>query len=348
MEGVGIVKKRGIGVACLIHANSLRYYYDNEGSAAIVKLVDDGTATVMTGASEMGQGSVTVMAMIAAEELGIPVEDVRVINEVGSDILPEDLGAYASRSTFISGRAVQAAAADAKNQLFETVALVLEVPKERLEAKNRIIYDREDPANSITYREAMMIHLYEPSRHTGRTIFIVGKGSVDVDNTFPDPDTGYGNPPATTIFAAHVAEIEVDDETGEIQVLKHSAAVDLGRVINVTTAEGQIEGSVAQGIGYGMFENMELQDGKVLNPSYLEYKMPTTLDIPDVVTINIESLDPAGPYGAKGLGEPALVPVAASINNALYNAVGVRLYKLPFTRERVLRAIREKQAGKVF
>jgi len=342
------MKRRGVGVACLCHANSLRYYYDNEGSAAIVKLSDDGSATVMTGASEMGQGSLTVMGMIAAEELGILPEDVRVINEVGTDIIPDDLGAYASRSTFISGRAVQAAAADARNQLFETVSLVLGVPKERLAARERIIYDKEDPANCMTYREAMMTHLYDPYKHTGHTILIVGKGSVDVTSTFPDPETGYGNPPATTIFAAHVAEIEVDDETGEIQVIKHSAAVDLGRVINVTTSEGQIEGSVAQGIGYGMFENMELRNGKVLNPSYLEYKMPTTLDVPDVVTINIESLDPMGPYGAKGLGEPALVPVAASINNALYDAVGIRLYELPFTRERVLRAIREKQAGKEF
>ncbi len=338
------MKKTGVGVACLIHTNSLRYYYDSEGSASVVKVHDDGSATVTIGTSEMGQGTLTVMAQIAAEELGILAEDVRVSNSVGTDAIPDDLGAYASRSTFISGRAVQAAAADAKEQILETAALMLDVSASELVARERKIYPKGQPERYLLFRDVVMTRLYDPS-YTGHTLLILGKGSVDVTNTTPDPDTGYGNPPATTIFAAHVAEIEVDTETGEIKVLKHCAAVDLGRCINVLTSEGQVEGSVAQGIGYALLEDIICHDGKVLNPSYLDYKIPTMLDVPDVVTIFVETIDPLGPFGAKGLGEPALVPVAAAINNALYDAVGVRMTELPFTREKVLRAIKEKMTG---
>ncbi len=337
------MKKRGMGMACLIHANSVRYYYDSEGSAAMVKVHDDGSVTVLAGISDIGQGARTVMAHIAAEELGVLFEDVEVITGKGTDFVPDDLGAYASRSTFISGRAVQAAALDAKLKIYKVASVMLGVEPNQLESKERKIYVKNQPDKYVDFEKAVRAHLYDAS-YTGHTLFILGIGSVDVSGSeVPNRETGYGNAFATSIFASHVAEIEVDTDTGIIEVINHCAAVDLGRCINPLLAEGQIEGAVSQGVGYSLIEDMWWEKGKTLNPNFLTYKIPTALDVPEVTTVYVESIDPLGPFGAKGLGEPAAVPVAAAINNALYDAVGVRIDELPITPEKLLKALNEKQ-----
>jgi len=332
-------------MACLVHANSVRYYYDSEGSACIVKVHDDGSVTVLSGVVEIGQGGETAMGQIVAEELGVCYEDVKVITSIGTDSTPEDLGAYASRSCFISGRAAQTAARDAKQKLFKVAAKMLEANPEDLESKGRKIYVKGSPERSIPFKDAVMAHLYN-AKYTGHTIFLVGEASVDVEGSeVPTKETGYGNSFQATIYAAHVAEIEVDTETGEINIIRHSAAVDLGRAINPAACEGQIRGAVTQGLGYAMMEEMVWEDGKTLNPNFLDYRMPTIYDAPDVRTVMVEVGNPQGPFGAKGVGEPAMVPVPAVINNALYNAVGIRFHDMPITPEKVLKALKEKEAA---
>jgi len=340
------MKKRGIGMACLVHANSCRYYYDSESSACDVKVHDDGSVTVISGVVEIGQGGETIMAQIVAEELGIAYEDVKVITSLGTDSTPEDLGAYASRSAFISGRAAQAAARDAKQKLFQVAAKMLEAGPEDLESKDRKIYVKGSPDRSVAFKDAVLAHLYNP-KYTGHTLFLMGQASVDVEGSeVPTRETGYGNSFMGTIYAAHVAEIEVDTETGEIQVLKHSSAVDIGRAINPLACESQIRGAVTQGLGYTLLEDIIWEEGKTLNPNFLDYRIPTIFDALEVETVMVEVGNPQGPFGAKGVGEPAMVPVPAVINNALYNAIGIRFHELPITPEKVLNALKEKEKGK--
>lgn len=339
------VKKKGIGMACVVHANSMRYYYNSEGSACFIKVHDDGSVTVMSGVNEIGQGVETVVAQIVAEELGVNYEDVRVITSSGgTDQVPDDLGSYASRTTFISGRAAQAAAADARQKLFQVAAKMLKAEPEELESKSGLISVRGFPERAVKFTDAVQAHLYNPD-YTGHTLFLLGQGSVDVEGSeVPTRETGYGNSFAATIFAAHVVQIEVDTETGEIAVLKHSAAVDLGRAINPMACEGQMAGAVAQGMGFTMLEDMNWYEGKTLNANFLDYRLATVYDTPEVETIMVEAIDPKGPFGAKGVGEPAMAPVAAAINNALYNAIGVRFHELPITPQKVLKALKEKGA----
>jgi len=342
MGGKIAMKKRGIGMACLVHANSVRYYYDSEGSACFVKVHDDGLVTVMSGARDMGQGAWTIVAQIVAEELGIYYEDVKVVTSGGTDELPDDLGAYASRTTFISGRAAQAAAADAKEKLFKVAAKMLGANPEDLEAKDRKIFVKGSPEKAVGFAEAVRAHLYD-AQYTGHTLLLVGQGSVDVEGSeVPDRETGYGNSFCACIFGAHIAEVEVDTETGEVRIIKHCAALDIGRAINPMTCEGQIEGAVAQGLGWTVLENMIWEEGKTLNPNFLDYRIPTIFDTPEVETVLVESVEPKGPFGAKGVGEPGMVPVAAAIGNAIYNAIGVRFSELPITPEKVLKALKEK------
>ena len=336
------MKKRGIGIACLVHANSVRYYYDSEGSACFVKIHDDGSITVMSGARDMGQGAWTAVAQIVAEELGVYYEDVKMVTIGGTDELPDDLGAYASRTTYISGRAAQAAAADAKQKLFIIAAKMLGANPEDLEAKDRKIFVKGSPERVVGFTEAVKAHLYDP-QYTGHTLLLVGQGSVDVEGSeVPDRETGYGNSFCGCIFGAHVAEVEVDTETGEVRIIKHCAALDIGRAVNPMACEGQIEGAVTQGLGYTLLENMIWENGKTLNPNFLDYRIPTIFDTPEVETIMVESVEPKGPFGAKGVGEPGMVPLAAVINNAIYNAVGIRIQELPITPEKVLKALKEK------
>ena len=337
------MKKRGIGMACQVHATGVRYYYDSkESSACFVKVHDDGSVTVMSGVNEIGQGGLTIIAQIVAEELGIYYEDVKVVTSGGTDQIPDDFGAYASRSAFICGKAAQAAAADAKQKLFKVAAKMLDASPEDLEAKDGKIFVKGSPEKAVGFTEAVRAHLYN-ERYTGHTLMLMGQGSIDVKGSeVPTRETGYGNSFSGTIFAAHVAEVEVDTETGEVRIIKHCAALDCGRAINPSAVECQIEGAVSHGLGWTLLENMIWEEGKTLNPSFLDYRIPTIFDAPEVETIMVETIDPQGPFGAKGAGEPAMVPLAASINNAIYNAIGVRFHELPITPEKVLKALAEK------
>lgn len=338
-------KHRGIGMATMIHGGSgvkTSVWGPNcNFSSAILKMNNDGTADLFSGSGEIGQGSDTVLAQIAAEELGVLLQDINIISG-DTDITPPCLGAWGSRQTFTAGNAVRYAASDAKRQLLQVAAdLLLEAGIEDLEAKNRRIYLKSSPERAVSIAQAARTsytHLGTP---------IIGKGVNDDPWSYmPDPKTGYGNVSSAYTFAAQVAEVEVDTDTGLVKVIKLTCAHDLGRTVNPLGAKGQVVGGVlSMGLGYALTENLIRDGGKVRNTNFLDYKIPTALDVCHVECIFVESNDPNGPFGAKGVGEPAMIPIAAAISNAIYDAIGIRFKELPITPERVLKAFREKGRG---
>lgn len=337
--------RRGIGMATMIHGGAgVKFFWgDNcNFSASTVKLNSDGTADLFTGSAELGQGSNTVLAMIAAEELGLKLEDINITNG-DTLITPSCRGAWASRQTFTAGLAVKLACQDAKRQLFEFAGYLLEANPEDLVAKGRSIFVKENPSKSIPIAKATS----EAYFNMGTPI--IGKGvNSDPWSSKPDPKTGYGNPTSAYAFATQAAEVEVDTQTGYVKVLNMYCAHDVGKAINPLMAECQIEGGVlSMGMGYALTEKLIMENGEVKNRNFTDYRIMTMADSCNVHTILVETIDPRGPFGAKGVGEPAMIPTAAAIANAIYNAVGVWILDLPITPEKVVKAIKNKQELKV-
>jgi len=334
--------KRGLGMGCAIHVVSVKYAglsptVDITPSGAIVKVNDDGTVNLLSGEGECGQGATTVLSQICAEELGVHLEDVQM-SAADTDTVPLCGGPISSRVTTTSGNAVKLAAADAKRQLFQVAAKKLGANIEDLEAKDRKVYVRGHPAVAMSIAEVASAASYRPI--LGRGIYIAKQEGSDLKTLYGDCATAYS-------FAAQVAEVEVDTQTGEVKVLSLTAAHDLGRAINPLSAEGQIEGGVAQGIGMALTEELVQANGEVINAQFSDYKILTTLDMPMIKPILVESNEPRGPFGAKGVGEIVMVPTAAAIANAIYDAVGVRINEFPITAEKVLKALRGKSPATV-
>ncbi len=325
------MKKRGRGVACMYYPLGFTSYANP--SAAFAKYNPDGSAVVLTGAQELGQGSNTVLAQIAADTLGIPLDRVNLISG-DTQAVPMDAGSVASRVTYIAGNAVKMACENARKVLFEVAADVLGVNDHGLEACDGWIFLRDFPEKRASIAE--IARLAEVSR--GRPA--QGHGTYNPATTLLDKNTGHGKAYETFVYAAQVAEVEVDTETGEVDVLKVYAVHDCGKAINPMMVEGQIEGGVAMGIGYGLMELMVLEGGRVVNPQLANYIVPTTLDVPEIESKIVEIPEPKGPYGAKGIGEPSLLPTAPAIVNAIYDAVGVRIRDLPATPEKVLKELK--------
>jgi len=327
------MKKRGLGIGCMW------YGIGNTGlpnpAGAVVDWLDDTSVNLMVGCADIGQGSSTVLAQIVAEELGISSTDITVIS-ADTMITPDGGATSASRQTYISGNAARLAAIDAKKRPLEEAGMML----------------KEDPANLVFKAGGVWAN----GQKTGITIkdvlsncrkkgkLTIGNGTFNPDTTGLDLKTGYGSPYATYAFATQVIEVEVDTETGQVEILKIVAAHDVGRAINPVLVEGQIQGGVSMGIGYALLEEVISVRGQIKNTNLSDYLIPTILDIPDVTSIIIEDTEPTGPFGAKGVGEPALIPTAAAIANAVYNAIGVRIYSLPITPEKVLNALAERDA----
>jgi len=307
-------------------------------SAAIVKVNEDGTVTLLTGTVETGQGSLTVLAQIAAEELGVATDDVHVVS-ADTDTTPMDTGAIASRTTYVTGNAIRLAAANAKAILFEVAAPMLGVKPEQLEARDRKIQVQGYPQRNLGIGEVAnhaQVRMGQPP---------LGSASWNPPTVPLDPETGQGKPFSTYVYATQIAEVEVDDETGEVAVLRIVASHDCGTPINPMLVEGQVEGGISMGVGFALQEEILFDAaGRQVNPNLTNYIMPTTLDMPEIEVNIVQSYDPTGPFGAKGVGEPTSVPTAAAIANAIYDAVGVRVTSLPMTSEKVLAAIREKRA----
>lgn len=323
----------GTGFAC-----SQKSVISGTSSAAFVKINEDGTCVVMSSTVEVGQGSDTVKAQIAAEELGLRVEDIVVVAP-DTDTTPYDFGTVASRGTFHMGNAVRLAAADARQKLFQLAADRLEANTADLEAVGGMVRVKGSPERGVP----IAVLAAESVRRQGP---ILGQGSYIHSLEVLDPETGKPvEPSAFYIYGAQAAEVRVDLETGGIDVNRVVASYDVGRVINPATCEGQIEGQVIMGLGATLYEEMLLDGGRVLNPNFRDYKMPTMPDTPEIRSSLVEEVHVEGPFGAKGVGEAVTVTTPATISNAVYQAVGVRMKILPITPEKLFWAMKDKRAG---
>ncbi len=325
--------RRGIGYAAMFHVGGGARVYRSDGCGAIVKLDDFGKLSLLTGASEMGQGSETVLAMVVAEELGIPVDRVEVINS-DTAVKPWDVGAHASRTTFIAGNAALLATRELKGKLLALGALVMDEPAAELELRDGHVRVRGHPERSMAYDRVVRAGHF---RSGGRTL--VAEAFYDPPNEMLSKDLR-GNVSAAYGFAAQAVLVEVDEATGKVDVLKVASAHDVGRALNPPAAEGQIHGGIHMGLGYALCEELVIREGRVLNPQLMEYALVAAGDMPEIAIRLIETVDEAGPFGAKGLGESGVIPVAAAVANAVKDATGVRITELPLTPERVYRAIR--------
>jgi xanthine dehydrogenase molybdenum-binding subunit len=323
---------RGVGMASLIHVGGGARIYRSDGCGVILKIDDFAKVTMLTGATDMGQGSETVLAQIAAEELGIAVDDIVVVNN-NTDLETWDVGAHASRTTFVAGNAALLAARKAKGKMLELAGKALKREVDDLYLANGRVCSHTDPEVSLELGKLL------------RKAHFTNGGQMIVTDHFYDPPTEMlnkemmGNFSAAYTYGTHGVEVEVDRETGEVRILNYFNAIDAGRAINPMLLEGQMEGGIAMGIGYTLLEELKVDQGKVLNTNFLDYRMPTTCDVPKFTSVIVETGDPQGPFGAKGVGEPPLVAVAPAIANAIYDAVGVRIKELPISREKILAAL---------
>jgi len=330
------MKRRGRGIACMWYP--IGFTVAANPSAAVVKVNEDGTATLLTGTVETGQGSLTVLGQIAAEALGIATDDVHVVS-ADTDTTPMDTGAIASRTTYVTGNAVRLAAENAKAILCEVAAPMLGVRPDQLEARDRKIQVKGFPQRNLSIGEVA----YHSQVVKGQPP--IGSASWNPPTVGMDPETGQGKPFSTYVYATQIAEVDVDDETGEVEVLRIVAAHDCGTAINPMLVEGQVQGGISMGVGFALQEEILFDAaGRQINPNLTNYIMPTSLDMPEIEVDIVDSYDPTGPFGAKGVGEPTSVPTAAAILNAIHNAVGVRITSLPATPEKVLAAIKAKRS----
>jgi len=327
---------KGIGMASMIHVGGGARVYKSDGCGTIIKIDDFGTVNVFTGATDMGQGSDTVIAQIVAEELGARVEDVVVIH-TDTDVCPWDVGAHASRTTFVAGNSARGAARKVKEQLLEAAAKSLGESAEDLDIRDRVIFSKKDPEKKSPLNKVLRTAHYTTGGNMVMGEYFYDPANENLDKEFK------GNLSVTYAYGTHGAEVEVDRETGQVKILKYIAAHDVGKAINPMLLEGQVYGGATMGIGYALTEKLVLQNGKVMNPNFLDYKMLTAKDVPRIEPVVIETDDQFGPFGAKGVGEPGLVPTAPAIANAIYDAIGVRIKELPITPEKVLAALKEKE-----
>ena len=334
------VPNRGIGMACGMHVTAWRGVYGSiETSSVNIIAKEDGTFNLYTDFSEMGTGVWTIAQAVAAEILGTRLEDIQIV-AADTAITPFDLGSYASRGTFSLGNAVKLAATDMRNQLFEVAATMLEAGVEDLEAKDGEIYLKKTPEKKLSIAEVS----YYAHFTLGKVL--MSKGIWNLPAGLFDPATGrWPSPgPMTSYpFACQVAEVEVDPETGKVNVLSVAAAHDVGFPINLPAVEGQIEGGVMMGLGYSLTENLRSAEGTVLVKNFSDYFLRGTLDIPEIKPIVVTTNDPYGPFGAKGVAETVMIPTAPAVANAIYNAIGVRIRELPITPDKILKALKEKQ-----
>ena len=341
---------RGVGVASLIHVGGGARVYKSDGCGTIVKVDDFGNVDVFTGATDIGQGADTIISQLVAEEMGVLPQDVNIIDR-DTDVCPWDVGVHASRTTFVAGNSAVMAAKQVKEKILQIAAGYVDRWKDKDGTKHEIKLD-EDPKN-LVIKDRMVYSVKEPEKKIALGKILRGahyekNGTMVMAECFYDPDNENldrefkGNLSKAYAYGAHGVELEVDKETGKVKILRYVAAHDVGRAINPMLLEGQIYGAAAQGVGYALTERLILEKGEVMNPNFRDYKLLTAKDVIPVEPVIIESMDEAGPYGAKGIGEPGLVPSAPAIANAIYDAVGIRLKELPMTPERILKALKEK------
>ncbi len=328
---------KGIGIAGGGFVSGAAYpiYRSNfPHSNALIRLSEDGfTAFLHIGAADIGQGSNTVLAQIAAEELGVFLEDIRVITG-DTQVAPTDLGAYSSRTTLMAGNASKDAASEVKKQLFEIASEKLNVPAEKLIARERRIFSKDDPEQCILFMDAA-------AEAFSRKGPIVGSGHYQppkLGGSFKGATVGTS---PTYSFCAMAAEVSVDLETGFVNVTDFYCVHDSGTVINPITFDGQIEGSCVMGVGETLLEEVIFDKGEILNPNLRDYILPTFKEMPRILSLNVGVPDPHGPFGAKEVGEGSTVAMTGAIANAIYDAIGVQIKELPITPEKILEALKK-------
>jgi len=309
---------RGVGMSIMMQGSGIPRI---DMAAATIKMNEDGSFNLLVGATDLGTGSDTILAQIAAEVLGVPLEGILVTSS-DTDLTPFDVGAYASSTTYVSGTAVQRAAEKVRGQILEVASGVLGAEAEDLRLTDGSVVAPD--GESVSLADVCLRAMYESDQ------FQIAATASCVPTESPPP------------FLANFAEVAVDAETGRVEVLHYVAAVDCGTAINPILAEGQMEGAIVNGIGYALTEEMQISSrGRVRNPSLFDYKIPGALDVPKLEVVLVESYEPTGPMGAKSVGEVGINGPIPTIANAIYDAVGVRLRQTPFTPERVLAAMRE-------
>ena len=328
---------KGIGIASCLHVSGNRTFLPFfDGSSSEVRINEEGRVTVFPGEVDIGQGSKTVFAMIVAEELSIPLDWISV-SDMDTETCPHGMGTFGDRVTTLGGNATKNAAIDARKKMSEVAARKLGVAPAELTLSDAMFKTKD--GKSISFVETAEIASYEKAGAT-----VIGHGSFQPPNvSMVHPETKVGNISCAYPFVTQIVEVAVNKHTGEVKLLKIVSSHDLGKAINPMMAEGQVFGAVAMGIGFAVMESMVENKGAVCNQSFKHNYMPRTTDMPPMISLLIESDDPNGPYGAKGLGEPALTAIAPAIANAIYDAVGVRLKSLPINPEAILKKIEEKK-----
>jgi len=331
MARIGWEERRGkrIREGSWVHGLGMSVHMQGSGiaqidmGAATIKMNEDGSFNLLVGATDLGTGSDTILGQIAAEVLGVPLEKI-IVYSSDTDMTPFDVGAYASSTTYVSGMAVKRAADAVKGQILEVASRILDAAPDSLALSTERVVAPDGRSASLS--EVCHYAMYQSDQ------FQIGATASFVPEESPPP------------FMASFAEVAVDTETGLVKVLKYVAAVDCGTPINPKMAQGQVEGAIANGIGYALTEEMLFSSrGRVRNPNLFDYKILGALDMPELEVILVDSYEPTGPMGAKSVGEIAINAPIPTIANAIYDAVGVRLRNTPFTPERVLKAMRKKE-----
>jgi len=330
---------RGLGVACgfFISGSALPIHWTEYPQTVVhVKLDFDGRIVLFSGASDIGQGSDTLLAQIGAQELGVSLDRIQV-HTADTKLSPVDLGSYSSRVTFMVGNAARSALEKLRQEMSTAIRKRHPEVKEGLVFRGNRVFT-EDRALDLTWDEAV-------------TESMAGRGSIMTSGWYISPKmggefkgAGAGLSPAYS-FGAFISEVAVNPQTGQVDVVKIWGAHDCGKALNPLAVEGQIEGSIHMGVGQALSEELIYHQGRIMNPSFLDYKIPTSLDTPEMDITIIESEDREGPYGAKEAGEGPIHPVIPAIGNAIYDAVGVRLYDLPMTPDKILTALQELESA---
>lgn len=312
----------GVGIACAERPTG------TGESSAVVIVNGDGSVNLISGSSDPGTGARTILSQIVAEALKVPMEKI-TINLVDTDAAPYDQGAGGGRTTFVAGTSAYRAAMEVRKELIASAAKILRCPPEQaqdlIDTRDGFLFLKSEPSKKLSYSQAVRA---------------VGKSQIMAEETFSAKEMD------DTCFATHVAEVQVDPERGIVEVLRITAAHDIGFAINPAAAEGQIEGGIIQGVGFALLEEMQRADGKVANPTLADYKLCTSLDAPEIVTLMIEGAPGAGPFHAKAIGEIPTCPIAPAVANAVFDAVGVRITDLPITGEKVVKALKESGSSR--
>jgi CO/xanthine dehydrogenase Mo-binding subunit len=325
--------KRGIGVACALKGFTFGALPDF--GAASITLNIDGTFAVGVSCPDMGQGNVTGYAQIAAEELRCRLEDVR-IDSADTGLAPDTGGSSASRSLYVGGNAIVRAAQKMRELLLSHGSQLLCEPESKLQCRDGAVIARDDPTRKATCASIAAHAQAHGSQRRVEAGFIVPRFERPIEGTIEIPHWSF-------MYATAVALVEVDTLTGKTKVLRFLIAPDSGKVINPQGFRGQCEGAIVQGLGYALTEDAIIKDGHLETPNFTTYLIPTIEDAPDIEVVPVETYEKTGPFGAKGVGEIAIVPVAAAISNAIYDATGVRSFALPITPERLFFALQAKK-----